>query len=105
MDILLKAGARIHVTADGSSPLHMAVCVGLHASKAEAAATIVELLLNAGADPFDRCDSGPWPLQMGAPGGVIPVYISGACTCSGCTHVSLTLAEPSVPENFPIPLC
>lgn len=51
---LLECGASSSVPCEGSPPLHVAVCVSAHPDKRAFAEAAVALLLQHGADPYER---------------------------------------------------
>jgi hypothetical protein len=51
---LLERGASLQPPLEGSPPLHVAVCVAAHGSKRGVALEAIRLLLEFGADPFER---------------------------------------------------
>jgi len=52
--VLLKAGSSADAACDGNPPLHMAVCTALLPGRAEQAHAMVQMLLDADAEPTDR---------------------------------------------------
>lgn len=52
--VLLEKGASLEVSCEGSPPLHVAVCVGAHGGRRGFAAAAAQLLLQFGADPYER---------------------------------------------------
>ncbi|KAI3431427.1 hypothetical protein D9Q98_004480 [Chlorella vulgaris] len=67
--VLLEHGASLEVGCEGSPPLHVAICVAAHGGiKKNFALLATSLLLQFGADPYDRDDNGRtglhWAAQM-----------------------------------------
>ncbi|KAL4431738.1 hypothetical protein ABPG77_002954 [Micractinium sp. CCAP 211/92] len=63
---LLECGASSTVPCEGSPPLHVAVCVSAHPDKRAFAEAAVALLLQHGADPYERDDHGRTALHWAA---------------------------------------
>jgi hypothetical protein len=55
---LLQHGASVEKQCEGSPPLHVAVCVAAHGACREFALAAASALLEAGADPYERCGRG-----------------------------------------------
>lgn len=52
--MLLEKGASLEKGCEGSPPGHVAVCVGAHAERRPFALAALQLLLQFGADPYER---------------------------------------------------
>jgi hypothetical protein len=63
--VLLEHGASLEVGCEGSPPLHVAICVAAHGGiKKSFALLATSLLLQFGADPYDRCGCSAAVLGM-----------------------------------------
>lgn len=52
--MLLERGTSLEMGCEGSPPAHIAVCVGSHSVRRQFAQAALELLLQFGADPYER---------------------------------------------------
>lgn len=77
--VLLEKGASLELGCEGSPPLHVAVCVAAHGARRPFALAAAELLLQYGADPYDR-----WAWLGGA-------AESGACRCAALPSLHRSL--------------
>lgn len=57
--LLMEGGSSVSADCDGSPCLHLAVCSGALPGREGAALQLVQLLLDAGADPMQRSDQAP----------------------------------------------
>lgn len=85
---LLEHGASLELGCEGSPPLHVAVCVAAHGAMQEFALAAMALLLQFGADPYERFVSAAWTGAGGCP------FIHGLAVCVSCVHAPANAYPP-----------